>query len=78
MKRIILSSAAVLLVALSSIAQEPNTSTCEKKCTKKECSKGKCKDKTCEKCGEKCTASSCDSKNKKCKSECNTPQTTTH
>lgn len=76
MKKIILSSAAVLFVALSTIAQEPNQCppNCEKKCTKKECSKGKCKDKAC----EKCTGASCDSKNKKCKAECKSPQTTTH
>lgn len=80
MKKIMLSSAAVLFVALSTIAQEPNTCSpkCEKKCAKKECSK-KCKGKTCEKCGtETCTGTACDSKSKKCKSECTDPQTSTH
>ena len=79
MKKIILSSVAVLFVALSTIAQEPNqcSSKCEKKCTKKECSNGKCKRKACEKCGtEKCTETSCNAKNIKCKPECKDIQST--
>ncbi len=71
MKKLIFSTATILLISLSAGAQETNkcSQECGKKCDKKECTTpGSCDKSKCKEiCGDD---KKCDKKSKKCKSQC--------